>query len=123
MTPYPWVGLEVCNKVRAGCDLAVANVSLVYALKPVPPCTKSWLCPDATKSGLGGRQVGGEFAVSTAEQRRQLQALKALDTCLAALTAAAPGKLWCRLGSLFCSEARDTDGPHLQSELCVRCLA
>lgn len=37
------------------------------------------------------RQVGGEFAVSTAEQRRQLQALKTLDTCLAALTAAAPG--------------------------------
>ena len=36
-------------------------------------------------------QVGGDFAVSTAEQRRQLQALKALDTCLAALTAAAPG--------------------------------
>ena len=31
--------------------------------------------------------------MSTAEQRRQLQALKALDTCLAALTAAAPGKL------------------------------
>jgi hypothetical protein len=36
--------------------------------------------------------VGGEFAVSAAEQRRQLQALKALDTCLAALTANAPGK-------------------------------
>ncbi len=39
-----------------------------------------------------GAQVGGEFAVSAAEQRRQLQALKALDTCLAALTANAPGK-------------------------------
>jgi hypothetical protein len=38
-----------------------------------------------------GAQVGGEFAVSAAEQRRQLQALKALDTCLAALTANAPG--------------------------------
>lgn len=48
-----------------------------------------WTCCDRA-------QVGGEFAVSTAEQRRQLQALKALDTCLAALTAAAPGKPWCR---------------------------
>ncbi|KAK9846014.1 hypothetical protein WJX81_008468 [Elliptochloris bilobata] len=41
---------------------------------------------------LAAVQVGGEFAVSTAEQRRQLLALKTLDTCLAALTAAAPGR-------------------------------
>ena len=30
-------------------------------------------------------QVGGEFAISTAEQRRQIDALKALEGCLAGM--------------------------------------
>ncbi|KAL4436733.1 hypothetical protein ABPG75_003872 [Micractinium tetrahymenae] len=34
---------------------------------------------------LAGIQVGGEFAISTAEQRRQIDALKALESCMAAL--------------------------------------
>ncbi len=34
--------------------------------------------------------MGGEFAVSTAEQRRQIQALRTLGACLAALAAANP---------------------------------
>ena len=56
-------------------------------------CLISWpQTENLTKHFRTCAQVGGEFAVSTAEQRRQLQALKTLDTCLAALTAAAPGK-------------------------------
>ena len=35
-------------------------------------------------------QVGGEFAVSTAEQRRQIQALRTLSSCLSALAADDP---------------------------------
>ncbi|PRW34089.1 hypothetical protein C2E21_7404 [Chlorella sorokiniana] len=34
---------------------------------------------------LGAIQVGGEFAISTAEQRRQIDALKALEGCLAGM--------------------------------------
>ncbi|PSC70243.1 hypothetical protein C2E20_6326 [Micractinium conductrix] len=36
---------------------------------------------------LSGIQVGGEFSISTAEQRRQIDALKALEGCLAELPA------------------------------------
>ncbi|KAK9817188.1 hypothetical protein WJX72_010816 [[Myrmecia] bisecta] len=39
---------------------------------------------------LAAIQVGGEFAVSTAEQKRQIEALKVLDTCLMALCADLP---------------------------------
>lgn len=35
-------------------------------------------------------QVGGEFAVSPAEQRRQIEALQTLETCLTALSAEQP---------------------------------
>lgn len=52
-----------------------------------------WPCPDR-RCGLGEHsverwpcpaQVGGEFAISTAEQRRQIDALKALESCMTAL--------------------------------------
>jgi hypothetical protein len=35
-------------------------------------------------------QVGGEFAISTAEQRRQIEALKVLEECLLALAGDEP---------------------------------
>ena len=47
-------------------------------LPPLPPLT-SPACL------LALRQVGGEFAISSAEQRRQIDALKALEGCLAAM--------------------------------------
>jgi hypothetical protein len=34
--------------------------------------------------------VGGEFAISTAEQRRQIEALKVLEECLLALAGDEP---------------------------------
>jgi len=39
-------------------------------------------CPARTSPAV---QVGGEFAISTAEQRRQIDALKALEGCLVGL--------------------------------------
>ena len=35
-------------------------------------------------------QVGGEFAISTAEQQRQIESLQVLDACLTTMTVEAP---------------------------------
>ena len=37
-----------------------------------------------------GPQVGGEFAISTAEQQRQIESLQVLDACLTTMTVEAP---------------------------------
>ena len=45
------------------------------------------LCSVAAPSGL---QVGGEFAISTAEQQRQIESLQVLDACLTTMTVEGP---------------------------------
>ena len=45
-----------------------------------------------TRFGLAAVAVGGEYAVSAAEQQRQVDALRTLGTCLAALAADDPAR-------------------------------
>ena len=45
------------------------------------------LCSGAASSDP---QVGGEFAISTAEQQRQIESLQVLDACLTTMTVEAP---------------------------------
>ena len=78
--------------------LHVHACSRKFAIAPMLLCTWTQGCMRAgtgrqncvLKRRMHARQVGGEFAVSTAEQRRQIQALRTLGSCLAALAADDP---------------------------------
>lgn len=83
--PHPGACCALCAAVPAVCT----SVCLVMVLQ-APVCVPAPAPPPrparaAALSRPPRAQVGGEFAISTAEQRRQIDALKALEGCLAAL--------------------------------------
>ena len=65
--------LPLCAAARPVSAATPPSVRAVGVLQPTCPLL------------LPSSQVGGEFAISSAEQRRQIDALKALELCFAAL--------------------------------------
>ena len=88
-------GLHACGSGRQqSCGGRRVRPCMDHACATVG-CTQARIGSNSVRSAghacmHARQQVGGEFAVSAAEQRRQIQALRTLGSCLAALAADDP---------------------------------